>query len=692
LNCYKRAMQPSAPVLLSQEYAPRWENLERRLGGPVRALMLFAAIYLPLLWLDYALRETPAADAVLRPSFGLLLVSVWLSGPSRWPALLAAHTITALLAGFWLVEPFALRAMCLAVLPGAVSAVVSAAAFRLLLRRPLEVHAGQIPIAVIGVVAGALCGAATASAFSFGGQLDLSTWQRGLVTFSVELALGALTTGPIALTWLLHLRFRIPELALRSRRELVWLSLWTITPVLLGWLFLRGANSSLLIVPLLAGPGLIVASLRLPPRWAVILAASFVLTFSLLAVSREAPYSVADPAVRTGLLQMLAGIFVVMPFILSVGITQLRMTLSSLARSEHRYRSFVQMSREMVWRLEVEPPMPVTLARQGQLQWLRANARVAESSLAHGQLGKIDPADYQGEWWSRAPWGAEFERRLETGPDGGFDIEELKFTAMHNGRQYTYVASMQAVVELGHVRRFWGVARDVTELVDLNARLLVNQERLQAYARRLSEAEEEARRATAVDLHDGIGQTLVGMQMMVDVARQHPPATVQPLLAELALRLREVQEHTRRMITDLSPPGLYELGLAAALEWLNLQLREHVGLQVKLRCDVEESAIPLDTRVLVFRIVRELLRNVVRHASVEQARVDVHADARTLRLSVSDDGLGFDSRLQGFTDGSNGFGLWSIAERVRDQGGRFEIDAAPGRGARFELHIPLAPA
>jgi signal transduction histidine kinase len=422
----------------------------------------------------------------------------------------------------------------------------------------------------------------------------------------------------------------------------------------------------------------------------VILAALFVLPFTLLAVSRAAPYSVADPAVRIGLLQMLAGIFVVVPFILSVGITQLRMTLSSLGRSEHRYRNFIQRSREMVWRLEVEPPMALTLSRQEQLQWLRANARVAESSLAHGHLGVPDQAEAPNEWWSHAPWGPEFERCLGVAPDGGLDIEELTFTAMNQGRELTYVASMQAVVEMGRVRRFWGMARDVTELVELNARLTVNQERLQAYASRVSDAEEQARRATAVDLHDGIGQTLVGMQMMVDTARQHPPPSIQPLLGELGLRLREVQEHTRRMITDLSPPGLYDLGLAAALEWLKLQLQMRDGLHVNLNCDVDEAIIPLDTRVLVFRIARELLRNVVRHAGVSEASVDVQTDAGTLRLAVSDDGRGFDSGLQTRADGGSGFGLWSIAERVKEQGGHIEFGAASEHGARVELTIPLA--
>jgi signal transduction histidine kinase len=363
--------------------------------------------------------------------------------------------------------------------------------------------------------------------------------------------------------------------------------------------------------------------------------------------------------------------------------------MSSLARSEHRYRNFVQMSREAVWRLEIDPPMPVSLPRPEQLKWLREHACVAESSLAHGWLDPLDAGGSSGKWWTLAPWAAQFERILSEAPMGTHDIDELLFTVAHRGRQHTYVASMQAVVEAGQILRFWGVARDVTELSELNTRLLANQDRLQAYARRVSEAEERARRETAVDLHDGIGQTLVGMQMMVDVARQRRPAELEPLLRDLSLRLHQVQDHTRRMITDLSPPGLYELGLAAALEWLVLQLREHDGLNVRLTCSVREAAIPVETRVLVFRLARELLRNAVRHSGVLEATLEAHGDEHLLRLKVSDAGHGFDGGLHAVADGGKGFGLWSIAERVREAGGRFTIDSAPEKGARFELEIPL---
>ena len=526
-----------------------WDHLERRVGGVLPALLLFAGVYLPAMCLDHALRDTEAATTVLRPSIGLLLIAIWFSKPSRWPAFLGIHVIAALLAASWFDGPLSTLSAWFEVVPGAISAVIGALACRVFLRKPVGVQVVRVPVGIAGAIAGCLCGAFAATLLQSTAAATVTPLLRGVAAFSVEHALGVMATGPVVLTWMQRLRYQAPELELRSRRELAWLSVWTMSPVLAGGILLRGASSSLLPVPLVAGPALLLASLRLPPRWATALAAAFVLSFSALAASRHAPYSVADPDVRIGLQQMLAGIFVIVPFILSVGITELRITLS---------------------------------------------------------------------------------------------------------------------------------------------RLFAEQTRLQSYARMISVAEEKARRGTAVDLHDGIGQTLAGMQMMVDAARQHPPVRYDPLLADLALRLREVQDHTRRMISDLSPPGLYELGLEPALRWLCIHMRGQDGLEVTLSCEVDEAAVPVDARVLVFKVARELLRNVVKHSGVMSASVEAKAGENRLSLTVSDAGLGFDPQSRASNDLGNGFGLWSIAERVQEHGGSFRIEAVPGGGARFELELQLS--
>jgi len=90
--------------------------------------------------------------------------------------------------------------------------------------------------------------------------------------------------------------------------------------------------------------------------------------------------------------------------------------------------------------------------------------------------------------------------------------------------------------------------------------------------------------------------------------------------------------------------------------------------------------------------VRELLRNVVKHAGVSAAYVSVRGGDGALTVEVADNGRGFDTQIDMFGavgSGGRGFGLWSIADRVQEVGGRFTVDAAPGQGARFVLHFPL---
>src|SRR5260221_10481525 len=214
-------------------------------------------------------------------------------------------------------------------------------------------------------------------------------------------------------------------------------------------------------------------------------------------------------------------------------------------------------------------------------------------------------------------------------------------------------------MEQGKLVRVWCVARDITELVGLNRRLREKQDRLQQYARQLVGAEERARRATAVDLHDGIGQHLVGLAMTLDAAASRAPPEVRILLGEATHTVREVQAITQRVIADLSPPGLYELGLEPALKWLSVYMRGKDNLQVELQVAPDAAAYNLELRVLVFKLIRELLRNVVKHSGVKAAAVTVTQTTEENCFVVQDDEDGIEWRLSFFERRSEGFGLWS---------------------------------
>ena len=162
------------------------------------------------------------------------------------------------------------------------------------------------------------------------------------------------------------------------------------------------------------------------------------------------------------------------------------------------------------------------------------------------------------------------------------------------------------------------------------------------------------------------------------------------MLGEATHTVREVQSITQKVIADLSPPGLYELGLEPALKWLSIYMRGKDNLQVDLRVDPDAAAYNLDLRVLVFKLIRELLRNVVKHSGVLSAAVTVTQTPTALRIVVEDQGVGFEWQLNLFEPRSEGFGLWSVAERVRAAAGEIAVDTAPGKGCRVSVVFPHA--
>jgi signal transduction histidine kinase len=369
----------------------------------------------------------------------------------------------------------------------------------------------------------------------------------------------------------------------------------------------------------------------------------------------------------------------------------MRNTVQLLRTSGERYHNFIEQSSEAVWRIELSAPMAPDLPVDAQIEWLREHAYVAECNLAYLQFNRLfglPDADAR-LWRADVPWSAIYLEHIGKTAHQPYSVDGLQFTLSNASRQFTYITGFRGVIENGKLARVWCVASDISELVELNHRLREKQERLQRYARQLVGAEERARRATAVDLHDGIGQQLAGLAMTLDAAATRSPPEVRLLLGEAAHTVREVQSITQRVIADLSPPGLYELGLEPALKWLSVYMRGKDNLQVELHVAPDAAATNLELRVLVFKLIRELLRNVVKHSGVQSAAVTVTQTPSELRVVVEDRGVGFEWQLSLFEQRSEGFGLWSVADRVRAAAGEMTVDTAPGRGCRVSVVFPL---
>ncbi len=219
------------------------------------------------------------------------------------------------------------------------------------------------------------------------------------------------------------------------------------------------------------------------------------------------------------------------------------------------------------------------------------------------------------------------------------------------------------------------------------------QKRLRSLASQLSLAEERERRRISVAIHDGISQTLALIKMKLGALSQKgKEAGLAGPVGEVSALVDEVLAQTRSLTVELSPPILYELGFEAALEWLAERASKQYGLNVSFKSDRGGSPIPLETAVPLFQAVRELLVNVGKHASATRAAIRLSREGRQIRLTVEDNGVGFDaSKAQGngraAADGA-GFGLFSIRTRLDHLGGRAKIKSSIGHGTVVTLLLP----
>ena len=223
---------------------------------------------------------------------------------------------------------------------------------------------------------------------------------------------------------------------------------------------------------------------------------------------------------------------------------------------------------------------------------------------------------------------------------------------------------------------------------ELQTRML----QLQALASQLNRAEEQERQRIAQVIHDHLQQLLVAARLSVDTLAIRTRGTLtEKSLKALTDILSESIQVARSLTAELYPSVLHRDGLAAALKWLAGWYRQQHGLEVKVMVESDSELAQPEIRTMLFRAVRELLFNVVKHAGAGSAEVRLgREDPDTVRIEVSDPGVGFDPEaLQHSEPARTGFGLFSLRERMELFGGRLDIQSSPGRGSCFIL---LAPA
>jgi len=211
--------------------------------------------------------------------------------------------------------------------------------------------------------------------------------------------------------------------------------------------------------------------------------------------------------------------------------------------------------------------------------------------------------------------------------------------------------------------------------------------------RKLVVAQEEERRGLARELHDETSQALTALVVGLETATTAPADSVNTLKARLTpikamatAMLREIQ----RIIHDLRPAILDDLGLVQAIDWYaETRLKAH-GIQVGFETNGVEKRLPSEVETVVFRIAQEAINNVVRHAGAETVNISLDFGDTAVTLAVEDDGSGFDPATVGAQGKSKAsFGLLGMKERAALFGGQVRIESKPEEGTQIFATIPL---
>lgn len=237
----------------------------------------------------------------------------------------------------------------------------------------------------------------------------------------------------------------------------------------------------------------------------------------------------------------------------------------------------------------------------------------------------------------------------------------------------------QIAVALENVWLMEEVKTHHRELRDLSAQLM--------------DAEEQARKNIAQELHDHEGQMLLAVKMNLDKIKRDLTSdpeklqTVKSLLSDTQELLNQTIDEIRTLTFELRPPMLEDFGLMPALKWILGSFEGWSGVKVSLKSKGMERRYSRDIEVALFRIAQEALTNISKHARAKEVTILVTNQDTGVNMSIRDNGVGFDAERLLPTSGS-GMGLLNIKERVDMLGGKVEIISQPRKGTTININIP----
>ncbi len=241
----------------------------------------------------------------------------------------------------------------------------------------------------------------------------------------------------------------------------------------------------------------------------------------------------------------------------------------------------------------------------------------------------------------------------------------------------------------GKALRMFGTVQDITERKEIEQEIRASREQLRELSSHIQTAREEEKAAIAREIHDELGGNLTALKMDISWLTRKLPPEMEAALEKTRSMADLVDTSVyamRRIVTELRPTVLDDLGLLAAMRWQASEFTKRYGIQCKVAMHGEEIPVEGAYRIALFRIFQESLTNAARYSKADRVLVDVWREHDTIALDIVDNGIGLpENKAMDPTS----HGLRGMMERARTLGGTVEIGSAPGEGVAISVRIPL---
>ncbi len=235
-----------------------------------------------------------------------------------------------------------------------------------------------------------------------------------------------------------------------------------------------------------------------------------------------------------------------------------------------------------------------------------------------------------------------------------------------------------------------GSAVEITERKHMESRLKKSEEILRFLSNQLLQAHENERKRIARELHDTVAQNLTGIKFYLghqsDLLKDDAGTLTAILQPAVELADRSIRD-VRRLINDLRPPCIDDLGVLATIDWHCGQFaKQYPDISIVKDIAVKESEIPDALKLIIYRLLQESLNNVARHSNADHVKLTIKKECDTLTFRLEDDGSGFDiERALSPDHPEKGWGIIGMKERAELSGGLFSIESPPDGGTRVSV-------